>query len=51
MKMAADLVDAVERFFEAKMLNDRLRNRESALALDKARSALVEEFGEKREAA
>jgi hypothetical protein len=36
---------------EAKLVNDRLRNRESGLALDAARRALVEEFGEKREAA
>jgi hypothetical protein len=49
--MAEHLVDAIERFIEAKMLHARLRNRESTLALDTARRALVEEFGEKREAA
>jgi hypothetical protein len=49
--MAEDLVDAIERFIEAKMVNDRLKNPESGRALDTARRALVEEFGVPREAA
>jgi hypothetical protein len=43
--MAEDLVDAIERFIEAKMLHARLKNPESSHALDTARRALVEEFG------
>jgi hypothetical protein len=49
--MAEDLVDAIERFIEAKLVNERLRNPESKCALDEARDALVAEFGDKREAA
>jgi hypothetical protein len=43
--MAEDLVDAIERFISAKLLNERLKNPESSHALDTARRALVEEFG------
>jgi hypothetical protein len=51
--MAEDLVDAIERFIEAKLLHARLKNPESVHAvhaLDTARRALVEEFGALREA-
>jgi hypothetical protein len=43
--MAEDLVDAIERFIEAKMLHARLKNPESVRALDETRDALVEAFG------
>ena len=46
--MAEGLVSALERFIEVKMLNERLKNPESALALDKARNVLVEVFAERR---
>jgi hypothetical protein len=38
----------IERFIEAKLVNERLRNRESVHALDKARNVLVEVFAERR---
>jgi hypothetical protein len=43
--MAEGLVDAIERFISAKLLNERLRNPESKRALDTARCALEEAFG------
>jgi hypothetical protein len=50
MAAAEDLVDALEKFIEAKMLHARLKNPESVRALDTARRALVE-VGAQREAA
>jgi hypothetical protein len=42
--MVEDLVQAIERFIEAKTVSQRLRNPESKRALDEARGALVEVF-------
>ena len=46
--MAEGLVSALEQFISAKLLNERLKNPESALALDKARNVLAEVFAVRR---